>query len=114
MSSLLDCSLLWAHFKEACKLAEENSPSLTTVKMDQASISLAGSLLYKNWQRPGAIVNATLQEFEQCKVMQVGNRREPLFVMKVHKHKNGNGGPCTCGDGQNRPGTDCTVYRNRA
>ena len=86
-SSLLDCSLLRAHFNEACKSAEENSPSLTTVKMDQASISIARNLLYKNWQRPGAIANATLQEFEQCKVMQVGNRREPLFVMKVHKHK---------------------------
>ena len=60
VTSLLDCNLLWVHFDEACQSAEHNGPSLTTVKMDRVSIALAGSLLYKNWQRPGAIANATM------------------------------------------------------
>ena len=51
--------------------------------MDQASITLAGSLLYKNWQRPEAITNATMVEFQRSKVVRVSERE----VMKVHNHK---------------------------
>ena len=53
--------------------------------LDQASIALAGSLLYKNWQRPGAIVNATLREFEEAKV--VREREKSLNVMSVEHRK---------------------------
>ena len=48
-------------------------------------ISLAGSLLYKNWQRPGAIVNATMDEFDHAKV--VRDSSDAVFVMKVVNHK---------------------------
>ena len=30
--------------------------------LDQAAVVVAASLLYKNWQRPGEVVNATLDE----------------------------------------------------
>ena len=78
------------HFDETCKAAECNTPALTTAKLDQASVVLAGSLLYKNWQRPGAIVNATLTEFENANVVRTGD--ETVFVMKVVDHKTGSKG----------------------
>ena len=90
ITSLLDCNPLWVHFDETCKAAECNTPSLTTAKLDQASVALAGSLLYKNWQRPGAIVNATLTEFDNANVVRTGD--ETVFVMKVVDHKTGSKG----------------------
>ena len=90
ITSLLDCNPLWVHFDETCKAAECNTPALTTAKLDQASVVLAGSLLYKNWQRPGAIVNATLTEFENANVVRTGD--ETVFVMKVVDHKTGSKG----------------------
>jgi hypothetical protein len=49
-------------------------------------VILAGSLLFKNWQRPGAIVNATLQEFKACKLMQ-RDEKASLYIMAAKEHK---------------------------
>ena len=38
---------------------------------------MAASLHYKNWQRPGAVVNRTLDEFEESKVAKSG----PLYIV---------------------------------
>ena len=48
--------------------------------LDQAAVVVAASLLYKNWQRPGAVVNATLDE---SKVTKNGS----LYIMSVEHHK---------------------------
>jgi hypothetical protein len=51
--------------------------------LDKATIVLAGSLLYKNWQWPGAVNNATLREFQDCKAVNGGS----LYIMAVENHK---------------------------
>ena len=52
-------------------------------------IWLAGSLLHSNAQRPGAISNATLKEYENSSVTTVG--RESYTTFYVEKHKTGTG-----------------------
>ena len=81
---MLDCKLIWTHFNQTCLEAERGEP-IAANRLDQATIVLAGSLLYKNWQRPGGVANATVQEFEAAKV--VGRGEELVYVMSVEHHK---------------------------
>ena len=53
---------------------------VTVKSVDQAAVVVAASLLYKNWQRPGAVVNATLDD---SKVTKNGS----LYIMSVEHHK---------------------------
>ena len=60
--------------------------TLSTAMLNQCSICLAASVLYRNWQRPGAVVNATVQEFETCKLMS-RNEKASVYIMSVKEHK---------------------------
>ena len=82
ITALLDSQKLWAHFNATCLEAERDQPVAASC-LDQAAVVLAASLLYKNWQRPGALVNATVKEFEDCKVMEKGG----IYIMSVENHK---------------------------
>lgn len=46
---------------------------------------LAGFLLYGNHQRPGAVANATLQEYEEARVVEEGRKRYKVIMVKRHK-----------------------------
>ena len=84
VSLLLEYKRIWRQFDEACTQALRKQP-LPTALLDQCSVGLAGSLLYKNWQRPGAVANATLEEFRGCKVVVEDGRLS--YVMSVVNHK---------------------------
>ena len=84
VSTLLECQLLWMHFNQTC-IDSERQAAISGSRLDQATIALAASLLFKNWQRPGAVTNATVNEFEAAKVIVKGG--EPLYVMSVEHHK---------------------------
>ena len=69
---------------ETCEAAECNTPSLTTAKLNQASVTLAGSLLQElaaAWCDRECHPN----EFENAKVVHAGDKT--VFVMKVVDHK---------------------------
>ena len=84
VSALLKCDRVWADFHSTCSEVKSRVP-VPSASLDQATTVLAGSLLYKNWQRPGAIVNATRDEFSTAKVCREG--KETFFVMGVVNHK---------------------------
>lgn len=46
---------------------------------------LASILLYRNHQRPGAVANATLQEYEEARVAEEGRRRYKVIMVSSHK-----------------------------
>ena len=46
---------------------------------------LAGILLYSNHQRPGAIVNATLREYEDARMVEEGRKRYKVILVSNHK-----------------------------
>ena len=79
-ASLLECHKLWTDFNETC-VAAERKEAVSTRALDRSTICLAGSLLLKNWQRPGAVANATLKEFEDSKLIS-----EILYVLSVENH----------------------------
>ena len=51
------------HFNETCVRVDREEVPVKS--LDQAADVVAASLLYKNWQRPGAVVNATLSVEQQ-------------------------------------------------
>lgn len=53
--------------------------------LNECTITLAASILYKNWQRPGALCNVTVEEFKQCKL--VTRAEECVYVLAVREHK---------------------------
>ena len=66
-----------------CITAERREP-LATSRLDQCAVALAGSVLYKNWQRPGAVCNATLRQIAEAKVM--AREGLSLYVMSIELH----------------------------
>ena len=85
VTALIECTQLWRQFDTTCTRAKRGE-TLSTAMLNQCSICLAASVLYKNWQRPGAVVNATVQEFEACKLMS-RNEKASVYIMSVKEHK---------------------------
>ena len=90
VSALLDADLLWIHFDETCRAAERQE-TIATSQLDQCTILLAGSLLFKNWQRPGAVCNATRKEFEDSKLL-VQDRKPLPAARRKSSHNRIEGG----------------------
>ena len=56
--------------------------------LNRCSVVMATLLMYKSWQRPGAVCNCTLLEYQNAKlVLGEGQRGEDVFVMSVREHK---------------------------
>lgn len=85
VSALLECKKVWIDFDSVCTRASRQEV-LPVSALDGCSIAVAASILYKNWQRPGAVANATLQEFRECKLVQK-DETTPLYVVSVREHK---------------------------
>ena len=82
VTALLENKPIWEHFNSTC-MAAERGETVSAKSLDQAAVVVAASLLYKNWQRPGAVKNATVKEFEESRVMRGGC----LYAMHVENHK---------------------------
>ena len=61
MNGLIENTELWTTFQLVCSRAQHGE-TLSTSVLDDATILLAACILYKNWQRLGALTNATLQQ----------------------------------------------------
>ena len=87
INELLENTALWQEFDNTCTRTKQGE-TLAKERLNQCSVTLAASILYKNWQRPGAIANATLEEFSACKLMQQKDGKAPsVYVMCVKEHK---------------------------
>ena len=82
VTALLENKPIWADFNDTC-IAADRGETVSVKILDQAAVVVATSLLYKNWQRPGAVTNATLKEFEESMVLRKGE----LYSMHVEHHK---------------------------
>ena len=87
INELLENTSLWQEFDNTCTWTKQGE-TLAKERLNQCSVTLAASILYKNCQRPGAIANATLEEFSACKIMQQKDGKAPsIYVMCVKEHK---------------------------
>ena len=50
-------------------------------------------LAYRSWQRPGAVTNARLEEFQATKKVTDPDGGEDVYVMKIVRHKTAREGP---------------------
>ena len=74
--------------------------------LNRCSVVMATLLMHKSWQRPGAVCNCTLLEYQNAKlVLGEGQRGEDMFVMSVREHK-------TWVKGAARPCSPQTTYRS--
>ena len=53
--------------------------------LDKATIAIAGLLDFTTWQRPGAVCNATLEEWNAKKVVEVEGHQRVIFKVALHK-----------------------------
>ena len=65
--------------------AVERGESISTTLLNDVTILLATCILFKNWQRPGAVANVTLDEFKQAKLLTKGS--PPVYLLSVREHK---------------------------
>ena len=88
-TALLTCKKLWVNVNDFITLSKSGAADRVQLKVLTAA--LVGLLMQRSWQRPGAVTNARLAEFEACKEIDSGG--EPVWVMKVFRHKTGQEGP---------------------
>ena len=65
---------------------------LSTNDMKLSLAAVKTKLAYLSWQRPGAVTNATLQEFTTANQVS-DDADEPYWVMRVARHKTAREGP---------------------
>lgn len=67
-NDLLESEELWEHFLD-CMEKVEAGEKLSEGSLKDCTSTIAAMMLFKSWQRPGAVVNATLQEYHASKVV---------------------------------------------
>lgn len=81
-NELLESEELWQHYLDCVEKVEEGE-ELSRESLKDCAAIIAAMLLFKSWQRPGAVINATLPEYHASKVVQ------GITVIRVKEHKTG-------------------------
>ena len=84
VNSVVEDRELWQKFDRTCSRVERGE-CISTTLLNDVTILLATCILFKNWQRPGAVANVTLDEFEQAKLLTKGS--PPVYLLSVREHK---------------------------
>ena len=68
VTQLVECDEAWENFDEICTRAKRGEP-VATEALNRCSALMATTILYKSWQRPGAIANCTCDELKAAKLV---------------------------------------------
>ena len=68
VTQLVECDEAWENFEEICTRAKPGEP-VATEALNRCSVLMATTILYKSWQRPGAIANCTCDELKAAKLV---------------------------------------------
>jgi len=91
LTALVRHTPLWDDVNDVLARAAVPGQSLTTEEEKLVVAALMGNILQKNFQRPGAAAQATLQEFNS--IQKVNEGGEEVRVMRVARHKTARKGP---------------------
>ena len=69
VNQLVECSLMWEEFDDICRQCRRGGDCISKYELHLCSIVVATTILYKSWQRPGAICNATLDKIKAAKMV---------------------------------------------
>ena len=86
MTQLVDCDRVWEDFDDICTRAKRGEP-IATAALNRCSLLIAANILYKSWQRPGAIANCTFTELKAAKLVTQDGKK--VYIISVHNHKTG-------------------------
>ena len=89
VTQLVDSDTVWEDFDDICTRAKRGEP-ITTAALNRCSLLIAATILFKSWQRPGAIANCTFTELKAAKLVTEGGRK--VYIVSVHDHKTGRSG----------------------
>ena len=90
VNQLVECSQMWEEFDNISRQCRRGGDGISDYELDLCSIVVATNILYKSWQRPGAICNVTLDEFKAAKM--VVKDGKVVFIISVAEHKTGREG----------------------
>lgn len=91
LTALVRHTPLWDDVNDVLARAAVPGQSLTAEEEKLVVAALMGNILQKNFQRPGAAAQATLQEFNSIEKVNEGG--EEVRVMRVARHKAARKGP---------------------
>ena len=83
VNQLVECSQMWEEFDDICRQCRRGGDGISDYEQHLCSIVVATTILYKSWQWPVAIYNATLDKLKAAK-------------MVVKDGKNGHYYQCCC------------------
>ena len=88
VNALIDNQGMWREFELTCSRARRGE-TMSTALLNQSTVMLAASILFKNWQRPGALENVTIQEFRMAKLVPKKEKDVygPTYIVSVRDHK---------------------------
>ncbi len=86
VTAVVDNEEMWADFDDTVQ-ALRMKRDVDEKDLLLATSALMALLLFKNWQRPGAAANLTVQEYNEATEIQVGEK--VLTVLRVKAHKTG-------------------------
>ena len=69
VNQLVECSQMWEEFDNICCQCRRGGDGISDYELHLCSIVVATTILYKSWQRPGAICNATLDKLKAAKMV---------------------------------------------
>ena len=89
-TALLSCNKLWVDVEDFLVMARIGG--LENAQFRLLTAALLALLLQRSWQRLGAVVLATLAEFQSCTEVETEGG-ETVYVMRVLRHKTARQGP---------------------
>ena len=67
VNQLVECAQMWEEFDDICRQCRKGGDGISDNELHLCSI--VTTILYKSWQRPGAICNATLDKIKAAKMV---------------------------------------------
>ena len=86
VNKMLSCKQICEDFAGVVDSLRKGLP-VKNQELNLCTTIIAALLIFRSWQRPGAVMNATLDEYKDRSEVRV--RGEAMVVMKVAEHKTG-------------------------
>ena len=90
ITEFIECQEMWKEYRAIVKRIQEGK-EVPPSDVNFCSVAVGALLLYSSWQRPGAVENCTIEEFQASKTEEVDGSVK--VVISVKHHKTGTMGP---------------------
>ena len=89
LTQVLDCRAMGDDFHDILRRVETGR-KVSNGELQRSTAAIAALLMFKSWQRPGAVANMTMREFLHHHLVKEGE--DEVVVKRVKEHKTGMSG----------------------